>query len=384
MNAVLIVREEIVCLLVLFFLAFYYSLCGSKKEVKREDPFFRIMLFSILHVIFDIITVFTVNNRDVVPLVLNLWLHVMLLCTGIMFITEFLNYVIKLTCPIRVLKSMRRLQYFPVLIIVICAFFVPIEYVEGNGTCYSFGPLVFLCYGIFVVFCLLSVILSFVKYKNLDKKTRIAILPTTVLMVLMLFAQMLYPELLITGAGLTFVCLGLFITLNDPVNEYKEQALWDEATGIRNKNYYLKQLAIMQKKYANKKVTVGFVVCDLNGLKHINDKYGHIEGDKLIKAAANILQEHLDGADGVYRTGGDEFMAIYISAAENIITEDIQRVRAACENYTDSPIPLSIAMGHGIDNVTYDGFKQVCEKADAMMYENKAEIKKMHPELSRE
>lgn len=383
MNVVLILREEIVCLLVLFFLAFYYRVSRNKSDCTNYDPFFRIMFFSILHVIFDIITVYTVNNRDIVPPLLNKWLHIIYLCTGIMFITEFLCYVIKLTCPMRVLKSMRRIQFLPVLVIFVCTFFVPLEYIDGKGTSYSFGPLLFVCYGMFMVFCIMCVVLAFVKFRNLDRKARIAILPTTVIIVIMLLSQVCYPELLITGAGVTFVCLGLFITLNDPVNEYREQALWDEATGIRNKNYYLKQLAIMEKKYADKKVTVGFVVCDLNGLKYINDKHGHSEGDKLIKAAANILQEYLYNADGVYRTGGDEFIAIYVPAAENIIIEDIKCVRDACEKYSDSPIPLSIAMGHSIDNVKYDGFKQVCETADAMMYKNKDEIKQLHTELIR-
>ena len=281
------------------------------------------------------------------------------------------------------LHQYRGVKFFPAAAIVVLSFFLPVEYVEGRGTNYSYGPLVFACYGIFAVYCLIALIVALVKYKNLDKKTRLGILPTISLLAIMVSAQAIIPELLITGAGATFVCIGLFVTVDNPVSVYLEQALWDNATGVRNKNSFERQMSALEKKYQNRQVNIGFIICDMNGLKLINDNYGHAEGDKLIKAAATVLLDNLKNAYNVYRIGGDEFAVIYLSPNDETVKAEIESVRTACDNYKDSPIKLSIAMGYASGTSNSAGFMDIYSRADVLMYENKADIKRLNPEFVR-
>lgn len=383
LSVILTVREEAVCLLVLIFLICYHSIYKSSDENNDGKSFLKISSYALGHVILDILTVVTVNNLDVVPEAVNKVLHIAFYCFGLLFIMEFLDYVIKLTMSYKLLQQYRRIKFFPVLLIILLSFVLPMEYVEGRGTNYSYGQLIFVCYGIFALYCLLAMVLALVNYKNLDRKMRLAVLPTISLMVMMLSLQAAIPELLMTGAAVTFVCIGLFVTVDNPVSAYLEQALWDNATGVRNKNSFQKQLSALEKKYKNKQLSIGFVICDMNGLKLVNDNYGHAEGDKLIKAAASVLLENLEQAHNVYRIGGDEFAVIYLSPNDEEVVSEIENVRTACDNYKDSPIKLSIAMGYASGTSDSSGFMEIYSKADALMYENKAEIKRKNPEFCR-
>lgn len=375
--ALLIIREEIVCIFVLVFLISYKHMYHDKSV---EDPFMRVALFGLGHVLFDMITAITVNYRDTVPAATNKVLHMFLYYFGLLFIMEFYNYVAKLTMPHNLLRKLRIVGYIPVGVFVVMSYVLPVEYVSGNGTDYSYGPLVFVGYGLFWVYCFACLVLTVCKRNSLDLKVRLAIIPTVVAMAAMILTQALLPELLMTGAGVTLVCIGLFATLNNPVEAYIEQAYWDEASGVRNKNGFHKQLELMKKKYENKEVQVGFIVGDMNGLKVINDRYGHEEGDKLIKAAAAVMLQQFKSAHHVYRIGGDEFAVIYISPDDEVVKQEIENLRAACAAYKDSPITLSIAIGYASGRYVPDSM-ELYNKADELMYEDKMEIKKHHPEL---
>ena len=77
------------------------------------------------------------------------------------------------------------------------------------------------------------------------------------------------------------------------------------------------------------------------------------------------------------------FAVIYLSPNDEEVVSEIENVRTACDNYTDSPIKLSIAMGYASGTSDPSGFMEIYSKADALMYENKAEIKRKHPEFCR-
>lgn len=376
---ILIIREEIICIVVLIFLICYHIFYRNKNS---ENSFLLVASMGLGHMLFDIATVITVNNRDVVPSAVNDLLHFGFYIFSMLFIMEFYNYVVLLTMPMNMHKKLRYIGYIPLLIFFVLFFVLPIEYVSGNGTDYSYGPLAFAGYSIFAVYCLTCLIMAIIKRGQLDIKARIAILPTSLLMAAFVIVQAVIPELLMTSAGITIVCIGLFTTVNNPVENYKEQAYWDEATGVQNKNSFKKQLSYMEKKYSGKQVNIGFIICDMNGMKLINDNYGHAEGDKLIRAAAAVMKNCFKSAYNIYRVGGDEFAVIYVSPDNNTVEKELKNAREACARYNDSPIMLSIAMGY-VSGVYSPDYMEIYNKADERMYQNKLEIKKLHPEFNR-
>lgn len=374
---ILILREEIVCAVVLLFIIIYTTIYKIKDG---DNSFMKVLIAAFCHVVLDIITVITVNNRHIVPDAVNKFLHLLFYFFSILFIMEFYNYIVRLTVPHNMQKLLQRIRFIPFILFVALFFVLPIEYVEGNGTDYSFGPLTFAGYGAFAVYCMVCLTLVIYYRKKLDIKIKYTLFPMLLVMMAVILAQAIVPELLMTGAGVTFVCLGLFASFNNPAQEYREQAYWDAATGIKNKNGYQKQMQIMEKKYAKKNIKIGFIIGDMNGLKVINDNYGHAEGDKLIRAAAAVLNNNLSSAYDIYRIGGDEFVAIYISPNDDNVHKEMENVLSACEEYKDSPISLSIALGYACGEYSSD-YMEIYNKADSIMYENKIKIKKQHPEL---
>ncbi len=377
----LILREEIGSIIILAFLIFYYC---SNKVKDRERPFLQILCFAMLHNVFDMITIITVNNADKVGEDFNNAMHIYFYISGILFVIAFYNYVIKLCGMYRQMRLMKIIGYAPLVVFVGLLLFIPMEYVKGNGTYYSYGPLAFIGYGIFVVYCALSLVLLMVFRERLGKREKRALIPMVIVMFSVIVMQALIPELLMTGMNTTFICLGMFIALDNPDKMYEEQALWDFLTGLKNRNCYNRDLEQYLYKVSKRKRksenSIGFVVADMNFLKRINDNYGHVEGDSMIAASAAILNTCLVSAENVYRIGGDEFTAIYLSPDDDRVAKEIRNVKEAAKKVTGHVMPLSIAIGYA--SGTMEGnVDEIFQKADERMYEDKQEMKKAAGEL---
>ena len=113
----------------------------------------------------------------------------------------------------------------------------------------------------------------------------------------------------------------------------------------------------------------GVVSIDLNGLKQLNDHYGHNEGDKAIRTLAACVKAVLPRKASFYRTGGDEFMMLCRKMTEEDIAETIHRIRHKMKE-----TEYSCAMGYAMFDFE-QGLEAVCHKADKNMYENKIQIK---------
>ncbi len=369
----LILREEIICAIILAFLIFYYSM---NKVKDKKMIFLKLVCFALIHVIFDMITVVTVNNREIIPDFVNRGMHILFYISGMLFVLGFYNYVIDIVGLYKYKQMLTYMGYVPLIIFIVMLVFLPMEYVEGKGTDYSYGPLAFVGYGLFVVYCISCILLLFIYKNRLEIKVKRALLPMIVVMFTAVVVQALLPELLMTGAAVTFVSLGMFVALDNPDKHFKEQALWDYLTQLKNQNCYKKELDECIYKYKNKKIPqfIGFVVADMNNLKEINDNYGHAEGDRMLAAAADVLRTNLKSAESVYRLGGDEFVAIYLSPDDAEIEEELKNVKETCSSATTYVVPLSIATGYS-SGIIDDNTKAIFDVADRMMYENKMKMK---------
>ncbi len=370
---ILILREEIVCAVIMLFLIFYYTV---NKVKDKEMLFLKLCVYALIHVIFDIITVITVNHQDIVPDFINRIMHIGFYAFSMLFIITFFHYVLRVSTLYKYAVTLKRISYIPLYLFMLTTAFLPVEYVDGRGTFYSYGPLVFIGYGFFMLYCAASLFLLLYSRKELDSRTKHSLIPMIFAMCALIGTQAVIPELLITSGGVTFVCLGIFVALDNPDKDLHHQALWDYATGLKNKNCYTRDLEscthLLQKK---KLPPFAFVVADMNHLKLVNDTYGHAEGDAMIAAAADVLKNTLLSAEAIYRLGGDEFTAIYLNPDEATIHKELQAAHTLCKTHTDLPVPLSIALGYAI-RTEDEPLTAVFERADQDMYKKKQEMKR--------
>ena len=116
-------------------------------------------------------------------------------------------------------------------------------------------------------------------------------------------------------------------------------------------------------------------MCDINGLKKVNDTQGHAAGDQLIKdACALICKYFTHGA--VFRTGGDEFVVIFQDKGCDSIAETIITLNREVEaNIKKNAVVVSI--GWSALEPEDQQLSDVFERADQMMYKRKKELKAM-------
>ena len=116
-------------------------------------------------------------------------------------------------------------------------------------------------------------------------------------------------------------------------------------------------------------MTVMFM--DLNGMKKINDTYGHDMGDSVLVIVAQALRETFRDSDIIGRIGGDEFVVVALNAAMDTAQPMIKRLQERLKN-CDSPFEVSLACGVVEYNPENDlSLAQLLKQADQAMYEDK-------------
>lgn len=111
--------------------------------------------------------------------------------------------------------------------------------------------------------------------------------------------------------------------------------------------------------------SIGFVYCDITGLKKINDTEGHLAGDNLILRAGDCLRE-VFGEYGLFRVGGDEMIAVCPGINENELTEKTEKLRnISAENN------VVLAIGAVWSKTTDENIDTILSKSEHLMYEDK-------------
>lgn len=156
-------------------------------------------------------------------------------------------------------------------------------------------------------------------------------------------------------------------------------AYHDSLTGLNNAAAYKAWEERANEEIKTSDAEIGFVMLDINGLKNVNDIFGHEIGNKLIVAAAQIILGTFKRSD-VFRIGGDEFAVILKNRDYNEWEELIERLDRKCEKETitadGNKIPVVLARGIAFYNKETDNsFIDVFNRADDAMYDHKRKTK---------
>ena len=117
---------------------------------------------------------------------------------------------------------------------------------------------------------------------------------------------------------------------------------------------------------------LGVIYCDITGLKQTNDSVGHSEGDRLIRHCANLLLETLN-TPCIYRSGGDEFVAVFRDMPRDLFEENVQALRRRIQQ-DEHHIAIGCAWS---DRPPFDLDELICQ-ADRVMYQDKRDYYRMN------
>ena len=149
----------------------------------------------------------------------------------------------------------------------------------------------------------------------------------------------------------------------------------DALTGVKNKHAYVSLEAALDNEISSgEDVEFAIAVCDINGLKQVNDEQGHIAGDDYIKEACSIICEIFDHSP-VFRYGGDEFVIVLRGTDYKLRHELFKRIAAEQRINSDNG---KVTFAYGMSEFAPESdlrVQDVFERADNLMYENKRRFK---------
>jgi len=137
----------------------------------------------------------------------------------------------------------------------------------------------------------------------------------------------------------------------------------DILTGLFNRTTYFEDLSKMEKE------VTGLIQFDMNGLKYINDHYGHQKGDEALRSIGNIINENCDKNMYAYRLGGDEFVVLTLKTDKEVILNYIETVKK--ELLENNHL---CAIGYAIKENPDTSVDELFKTAENDMYKDKAEF----------
>ncbi|UQZ23164.1 GGDEF domain-containing protein [Eubacterium limosum] len=155
--------------------------------------------------------------------------------------------------------------------------------------------------------------------------------------------------------------LMLAIRRTEDEAELTKLSYYDTLTSFYNRNRYTQDLEV----FSDYEDSVGIVFLDMNGLKMVNDQYGHGKGDRLLVECARCIREGF-GESNFYRVGGDEFVVIALGDTEAAFFDKVKKLRA----YFDHSSHISTAIG-AYWTPCGSGIDEAVTAADERMYSDK-------------
>lgn len=151
----------------------------------------------------------------------------------------------------------------------------------------------------------------------------------------------------------------------------------DMLTGLYNRYSFEEKIKNLNLKQYH---PLGIIMGDMNGLKVVNDTFGHLEGDKLLKDISRVLKKVCSEKGYVFRWGGDEFVILIPNCDESGCEGIVKQITNECKNTEYEFIQLSIALGatvrNAVDEDIYSCLKVVEDKLYRQKLIDKKSIKK--------
>jgi diguanylate cyclase (GGDEF)-like protein len=162
---------------------------------------------------------------------------------------------------------------------------------------------------------------------------------------------------------------GLRLAIENPreIERLHDAAHTDSLTGLGNHRTFYSHLAREIKQRAKVGSTFSLLAIDLDGLKRVNDEQGHLAGDEYIKTVARAIRMEVDRIGSIYRTGGDEFMALLPNRrawSALAVAHNIQR--AATEATGQRALSVGVT-----ESANTESARALISQADIALYEAK-------------
>lgn len=222
------IRMEIACFLILGFVAFIYFSAG-RRNTKLHKTFSALLIAMLVHLVFDAITIYTVNHLESVPVLLNDVLHRFFIGTMVLVVYFFyrhISFVVEDETGIQ--THFIRFANIFLVAAELGALILPVHYAVTPQGNYSDGIHAAVIYVSMSVYLLLCVGILLSHWSRINRKKKTVIAAALIIELGVSFVQAVVPTSLISGMGLTLMTMAFYLTLENPdilIGELTEQKL---------------------------------------------------------------------------------------------------------------------------------------------------------------
>ncbi len=166
------------------------------------------------------------------------------------------------------------------------------------------------------------------------------------------------------------------VALRESVNQTMAMAVIDELTGLYNRRYFERHVALMLEKSIEQGRDMALMILDIDFFKPVNDNHGHSVGDLVLKEFAQRLKSSLRGVDLACRYGGEEFVVLMPDTSQSKAQNIAERVRRCIADRRfslsgDLYIDITVSLGVALGNKENDTPEALLKRADNALYRAK-------------
>jgi two-component system, cell cycle response regulator len=173
-------------------------------------------------------------------------------------------------------------------------------------------------------------------------------------------------------------CNRILTLQDDQIQAHEQlrfQATHDALTGLWNRGEILEMLRRELERGARSKTTTGILMLDIDHFKAINDTYGHLTGDAVLREVTQRITKAVRSYDSVGRYGGEEFVIVLPGCSREQVDQGAERVRAAVDDgpvrVGESQIAVTVSIGAAVTAHGAISEKEILAAADVALYRAK-------------
>jgi diguanylate cyclase (GGDEF)-like protein/PAS domain S-box-containing protein len=173
--------------------------------------------------------------------------------------------------------------------------------------------------------------------------------------------------------GAIIGCIGMALDITDrkkTEDEIRYRAGHDGLTGLANYREFFESLEREVHRADRTRQSFALLLLDLDDLKSINDRFGHLAGNRALNRLARVMKEHCRGTEIAARYGGDEFAILLLEADGSRAQNVAERISSCLRLQTDPPA-LSVSIGFSVYPADGHSAPELLEAADKCLYQNK-------------
>lgn len=155
------------------------------------------------------------------------------------------------------------------------------------------------------------------------------------------------------------------IKKSEKISKIKQLSYYDQLTNVYNRRFYEEKI----KQLTNKKhIPLTLAMIDVNGLKLINDAFGHEAGDLTLQKVVKVMKKYVPASDVIARIGGDEFVILFIETQETQAKLILHKIYTEMPNEVVESVHLSISYGVHTKTKEEENIADIFKVAEDDMY----------------